>query len=68
MIMLDIPFVEGEGGSYAFQSGVPVELIKILGDWKSDAVFMYLTVPLKVRLDTIKSISNSLSQWYLDQF
>ena len=39
-----------------------MELIKILGDWKSDAVFMYLTVPLKVILDTIKSIFNSLSQ------
>ena len=64
MIMLDIPFVEGGGGgaSHAFQSGVPVELIKILGDWESDAVFRYLTVPLKVRLDTIKLISNSLSQ------
>ena len=39
-----------------------MELIKILDDWKSDAVFVYLTVPLKVRLDTIKLISNSLSQ------
>ena len=53
----------GEGGaSHAFQSGVPVDLIKLLGNWKSDAVFMYLPVPLKVRLDTIKLISNSLSQ------
>ena len=39
-----------------------MELIKILGDWKLDAVFMYLTVPLKVRLETIKLTSNSLSQ------
>ena len=54
MIMLDIHFVGG-GASHAFQSGVPVELIKILGDWKSDAVFMYLTVPLKVRLDKLSS-------------
>ena len=52
----------GGGASHAFQSGVPLELIKILGDWKSDAVFMYLTDHLKVRLDTIKMISNSLSQ------
>ena len=45
-----------------FQSGVSEELIKMSGDWKSDAAFMYLTVPLKVRLETIKLISNSLSQ------
>ena len=29
-----------------------MELIKILGDWKPDAVYMYLTVHLKVRLET----------------
>ena len=44
------------GSSHAFQSRVPVELIKILDDWKSDAV------PLKVKLETIKLIFNSLSQ------
>ena len=27
-----------EGASFAFQSGIPVEMIKLLGDWKSDAV------------------------------
>ena len=26
------------GVSYAFQVGVPLELIKITGDWKSNAV------------------------------
>lgn len=31
-----------------FQAGVPVELIKMLGDRYSDAVLLYLTVPLSV--------------------
>ena len=62
MIMLDIPFIEGAGGFPCLSIRSPLELIKILGDWKSDAVFMYLTVPLNVRLDTIKLISSSLSQ------
>ena len=38
------------GASFAFQSGIPVELIKMLGDWKSDSVLLYLTVPLSIRL------------------
>ena len=35
------------GASFAFQSRIPVEMIKLLGNWKSDAVLLYLTVPLK---------------------
>ena len=26
------------GASYAFQAGIPLELIKILGDWKSNII------------------------------
>ena len=38
------------GGSFALQSGVLIELIRLLGDWKSNAVFLYLTVPLNLQL------------------
>ena len=55
---LHVFFFLGGGSFHAFQSGVPVQLIKSLGDWKSDAVFMYLTGPLKVRLENIKLISS----------
>ena len=34
------------GASFAFESGVPLELIKVMGNWKLDAVLLYLTVPL----------------------
>ena len=33
------------------------ELIKILGDWHSDAVLLYLTVPLSVQLESINVIA-----------
>ena len=51
----------GGGTSHAFQAGVPVELIKMLGDWKSDSVQLYLTVPLQVRLMTANLVSKSVS-------
>ena len=49
------------GASLAFQSGVPVEFIKMLGDWKSDSVLLYLTVPLQYRLMSINMIVKSLT-------
>ena len=36
--------------SFAYQSGVPLELIKALGDWRSDTILVYLTMPLTVSL------------------
>ena len=50
------------GASFAFQSGVPVELIKMLGDRKSDAVLLYLTVPLSIRLQSINMMSKAVIQ------
>lgn len=45
----------------AFQAGLPLELIKILVDWKSNAVLLYLTVPPDIRLQatTLLTISNT---------
>ena len=45
------------GASFAVQAGVPIEMIKLLGDWKSNAVCLYLTVPMKLRLSTIDQIT-----------
>jgi len=39
------------GATFAFRSGVPVELIKIQGDWRSQAYLLYLKVPLRKRLE-----------------
>ena len=48
------------GASFAFSIGVPVELIKVLGDWKSNAVLLYLTVPLNIRFHTSNLISQHI--------
>ena len=53
------------GAIHAFQAGVPVELIKMLGDWKSDSVQLYLTVPLQVRLMTANLVSKSVCWYFL---
>ena len=38
------------GASWAFQAGVPGELVQLHGDWKSDAYLKYLSVPMQHRL------------------
>jgi len=38
------------GATFAFRSGVPVELIRLQGDWRSSAYLLYLRVPLSQRL------------------
>ena len=59
----DHPFRRG-GASYAFQVGVPLELIKITGDWKSNAVSLYLTVPLNIRLHTSNLLTKHIFNTY----
>ena len=47
------------GASFAFSVGVPVSIIKMQGDWKSDAYERYIHVPLvsKVKLAKLLSLS-----------
>ena len=52
------------GESFAFQAGLPVKVIKILGDWHSDAVLLYLTVPLSVRLESINVIAKVILSFH----
>ena len=53
----------GGGGSFAFSCGIPIELIKMLGDWKSDAVLLYLTVPLDIRIKASNLIAKSIQSF-----
>jgi len=48
------------GASFAYQSGIPIELIKALGDWRSDAVLVYLTMPLTIRLNSANMLCKSI--------
>ena len=45
------------GVSFAFQAGIPIELITIMGDWKSNAVLLYLTVPIEIRLHSVNALA-----------
>ena len=62
-IMLATSFRWG-GKSFAFQAGLPVKVIKIPGDWHSDAVLLYLTVPLSVRLESINVIAKVILSFH----
>ena len=50
----------GGGASFAYQTGIPLDMINLLGDWKSDAVFLYLNVPLKMRLWSCNMITKRI--------
>ena len=38
-------------------------MIKLIGDWKSDAVLLYLTVPLKMRLHSNNILTEHILQY-----
>ena len=58
--MLATPFGEVHGASFAYQSGVPLELIKALDDWRSDTVLIYLTMPLVVQLQSANMLCKAM--------
>ncbi len=52
------------GASWAFHAGVPGELVKLLGDWRSDAYLKYLHSPLADRL----SVSTTMAKCIADSY
>ena len=50
------------GASFAFSCGIPSDLIKIQGDWSSDAYLRYLTSPLSSRQKLVNSLSLHILQ------
>ena len=50
------------GACFAYQSGVPLELIKALNDWRSDTILIYLTMPLTVRLHSANILCKAILQ------
>ena len=36
------------GASFTYQAGVSIKLIKALGNWRSDTILIYLTMPLTI--------------------
>lgn len=48
------------GASWALQCGIPSDLIKLLGDWKSDAYRKYLHPSMPLRLETARCFASYL--------
>ncbi|XP_066298120.1 integrase/recombinase xerD homolog [Branchiostoma lanceolatum] len=48
------------GATWASDCGIPAELIKLQGDWKSNAYQRYTTVTLKGRLWTVRTMAKAL--------
>ena len=49
------------GATLALQAGVPISTIQLLGDWKSDSVLLYLTLPVQSRVSAQVTISQHIS-------
>lgn len=48
------------GASFALESGVPLDVISIMGDWKSDSLFLYLHMPYSQRLAAQQTLTKHL--------
>ena len=48
------------GASFALQAGVPLDVISLMGDWKSDAMYLYLHMPLSQRISAQRAIASHL--------
>ena len=47
----------GGGATLAFQANLPEELIRRLGDWRSDAFRSYIHIPIKYRMHAIRQVA-----------
>ena len=52
-------FLRG-GASHAFKCNIPAALIKIQGDWKSNAYLRYIDIPLDVRWNMMNVFSDNM--------
>lgn len=48
------------GASWALQCGLPAEVIRVLGDWRSDAYLAYIDIPRSSRLQMARVFASSL--------
>ena len=51
------------GATYALEAGVPLDTISLLRDWKSDAMFLYLHMPLSQRIQAQRTMSSRLQEF-----
>ena len=57
------PHSFGRGGAtFAFYCGLPAELIKLQGDWRSDAYLVYLEMTDRQKRAAVTTMANTLKQ------
>ena len=52
------------GATFAFQAGVPSEMVKLLGDWRSECYQKYLHFPLESKTRAALTVAEFLKQSY----
>ena len=53
------------GATYLSQCGVSKDLIKLIGDWRSDAVDRYIAIPLQQKMTAAQQVRGKLQNLYL---
>lgn len=51
------------GATFAFECGLPMEIIKMQGDWRSDAYLRYVRVEWDMKVKAARGIAEGLSRW-----
>ena len=49
------------GATFALEAGVALDTISLLGDWKSDAMFLYLNMPLSSRISAQQTMASYIT-------
>ena len=59
-------YIRRGGASFTFQAGAPTEMIKLtlLGNWKSNVMLMYPTVPVNLRINSANQMAKHILQYH----
>ena len=52
--------------TWALQCGLATDVVRVLGDWKSDAYLAYIDIPLSSRVTYAQSLARCLPKWFRD--
>ena len=56
------------GATFAYQSNMEGDMIKLLGDWTSDCYKRYVDVSMDKRYDSMKAFVEALNRLCLDSY
>ena len=56
------------GATFAFQTNMEAEMIKLVGDWASDCYKRYVDVSMDKRFDSMKTFVDALNKLCLESY